>query len=321
MKSRSVSITGATGFVGWHVAESFLRDGWDVRAIVRRGNSKPVPQGASVVESDLSRESLTAAFSRSEVVVHSAALIRAGTQQAFDAVNVEGSRAAGAAAAAAGARLVLVSSQAAGGEGTPDAPRSESDAPSPVNAYGRSKLAAEEAVRAIDRLRWTILRPSAVYGPFDRGFLPLFKMASRGLFIVPSGQDTAFTLIHIADLTLAVRLAAESTSAEGETMFVGHRSPQTGSDVLRAIAVALARPFRPRHIPAALLAAAARVGDLSWKAGMKPLVDSGRLVELRARGFVCSVDRVRQVLRFEATRDFQEGIAETARWYRDRGWI
>jgi nucleoside-diphosphate-sugar epimerase len=321
MKNRSVSITGATGFVGWHVAESFLSDGWDVRAIVRRGNRRPVPPGATIIESDLSRESLTTAFSPSDVVVHSAALIRAGTQAAFDAVNVEGSRAAGAAAAAVGARLVLVSSQAAGGQGTPDAPRSESDPPSPVNAYGRSKLAAEEAVRAIDRLRWVILRPSAVYGPLDRGFLPLFRMASRGLFLVPSGQGASFTLIHIADLTRAVRLAAESPRAEGETMFVGHPNPQSGADVLRAIAAALARPFRPRHIPAVLMTAAAKAGDLSWKVGVKPLVDSGRLVELRARGFVCSVDRVRQVLGFEATRDLQEGIAETARWYRDRGWI
>ena len=147
-------------------------------------------------------------------------------------------------------------------------------------------------------------------------------MCGRPLSVYrPSGPDTAFTLIHIADLTRAVRLAAESTRAEGETMFVGHSSPQTGSDVLRAIAAALGRPFRPRHVPASLLAAAAKVGDLSWKIGVKPIVDSSRLVELRARGFVCSVDRVRQVLGFEATRDFQEGIAETARWYKDRGWI
>ena len=51
----------------------------------------------------------------------------------------------------------------------------------------------------------------------------------------------------------AVRLAAESPRAEGETMFVGHPSPQSGADVLRAIAAALARPFRPLHIPGALL--------------------------------------------------------------------
>ena len=321
MKNRSVSVTGATGFVGRHVAESFARDGWDVRAIVRRGNNRPVPPGTAVVESDLSRESLTRAVGDSEIVVHCAALIRAATQSAFEAVNVEGARAAGSAAASVGARLVLISSLAAGGEGTPDAPRLESDVPSPVNAYGRSKLAAEHAVSGIDRLRWTILRPSAVYGPFDRGFLPLFRMASRGLFLVPSGPDTSFTLVHIADLTRAVRLAAESDDAEGQTMFVGHPIPQTGVAVLRAIAAALARPFRPHQIPVALLAAAARVGDLSWRIGVSPLVDSGRLSELRARGFVCSVDHVRQVLGFAASTDFEEGIAGTARWYKESAWL
>jgi len=321
MKNRSVSVTGVTGFVGWHVAESFVRDGWDVRAVVRRGNRKPVPPGATPIESDLSRDSLTSAFGGSEVVVHCAALIRAATRSAFDEVNVEGARAAGAAAARTGARLVLVSSLAAGGEGTVDAPRAESDLPAPVNAYGWSKLAAEEAVKSIERLRWTILRPSAVYGPLDRGFLPLFRMASRGLLLVPSGPDTSFTLIHIADMTRAARLAAESARAEGETMFVGHGVPQTGTGVLRAIAAALGRPFRPRHIPVSLLAAAAAAGDVSWKIGVKPLVDSGRLAELRARGFVCSVDRARQVLGFEATMGFEEGIAETARWYRERGWL
>jgi dihydroflavonol-4-reductase len=321
MKNRSISVTGATGFVGWHVAESFARDGWDVRAIVRQGNTKPAPQGTSVIESDLSRDRLTRAFGESNVVVHCAALIRAATPSDFEAVNVAGSRAAGEAAASIGARLVLVSSLAAGGEGTPDAPRLESDVPAPVNAYGRSKLAAEQAVRSVERLRWTVLRPAAVYGPFDRGFLPLFRMASRGLFVVPSGPDTSFTLVHIADLTRTIRLAAVSDRAEGETMFVGHAIPQTGVDILRAIAAALSRPFRPRHLPVALLAAAAKAGDLSWKIGVKPLVDSGRLAELRARGFVCSVDRAREVLGFEASMDFEQGIAETARWYRDEGWI
>src|SRR4051794_23704870 len=87
MRSRSVSITGATGFVGWHVAEAFGRAGWDVRAVVRRGNRKPLPAGVHAIESDLSAESLRAACAGSEVLVHSAALIRAKDEAAFNAVN------------------------------------------------------------------------------------------------------------------------------------------------------------------------------------------------------------------------------------------
>jgi nucleoside-diphosphate-sugar epimerase len=321
MKKRSVSVTGATGFVGWHVAESLARSGWTVRAVVRRGNRKPVPRGVLAVESDLSAVSLTSAFADSDVVVHSAALIRARYEAAFNAVNVEGARAAAAAASAVGARLVLISSQAAGGQGTPDAPRRESDPPEPVNAYGRSKLAAEQVVREAPGLQWTILRPCAVYGPRDRGFLPLFRMGARGLFLVPSAADIAFTLIHITDLVHAIRLAVTSPAAAGETMFIGYPEPRTGEDVLQAIAASLHRPFRPRRIPAWLFTALALVGDLSWKAGVKPLVDSGRLAEFRARGFVCSADRAREVLGFSAEIPLERGIAQTARWYEEEGWI
>ncbi len=320
MKSRSVSVTGATGFVGWHVAEAFVREGWYVRAVVRRGNSKPVPPGVTVVESDLSTESLRSACAGSDVLVHSAALIRARDEAAFNAVNVKGARAAAAAALATGARLVLISSQAAGGQGTPAAPRRESDPPAPVNAYGRSKLASEAVARSTAGLAWTILRPCAVYGPRDHGFLPLYRLARRGVFFVPSGADTFFTLIFIADLVRGVMLAAEREAAVGETLFIGHPEPRTGGDVLRAIAAFEQRVFRPFSVPAPVFTLLAKVGDLSWKLGVKPLVDSGRLVELRADGFVCSVDRARDVLGFTAEMPLEAGVAMTAAWYRDHGW-
>ncbi|MEQ1728391.1 MAG: NAD(P)-dependent oxidoreductase [Vicinamibacterales bacterium] len=320
MKSRSVSITGATGFVGWHVAEAFTRAGWDVRGVVRRGNRKPVPQGMAVVESDLTADSLQAACAGADVLVHSAALIRARDEAAFNAVNVEGARAAAQAAAATGARLVLISSQAAGGQGTPTAPRRELDPPAPVNAYGRSKLASEAVVRDTPGLEWTILRPCAVYGPRDHGFLPLYRMARKGVFFVPSGGDTFFTLIFIADLVRAVILAAEHDAAAGETLFIGHPQPRTGGDVMRAIAAFEQRPFRPFPVPAPLFTLLAKVGDLSWKLGVKPLVDSGRLVELRAEGFVCSVDRARSVLGFTAETPLEAGVGATAAWYREHGW-
>jgi nucleoside-diphosphate-sugar epimerase len=190
-----------------------------------------------------------------------------------------------------------------------------------VNAYGRSKLASEDVVRTTADLRWVILRPCAVYGPRDHGFLPLFRMAERGLFLVPTDDRTSFTLVHVSDLVRAVRLAATAGSAVGETLFLGHAQPQTSLDVLRAIARATSRPFKPRHVPAPLFVALAKTGDLLWKLGVEPMVDSGRLAELRAKGFVCSVARARAVLGFEAATDLQDGMAETARWYRAQGWI
>lgn len=320
MRSRSVSITGATGFVGWHVAEAFVRDGWDVRAIVRHRNQRPVPAGARAVESSLSATALGDAFAGSDVVVHCAALIRARDEETFTRVNVNGTQAAVQAAARAGARFVLVSSQAAGGQGTPDAPRREDDPPAPVNAYGRSKLASELVVRA-SPVPWTILRPCAVYGPRDHGFLPLFRLVRRGLSVVPARPDASFTLIFIHDLVRAIRLAAEVDEALGETLFIGHPEPRTSADVVRTIAAGEGRRFVPVRVPWPVFGAAAALGDMLWKLGVKPMIDSGRLIELRSAGFVCAVDRAREVLGFSAETPLEDGIAETARWYREHGWL
>lgn len=320
MRSRSVSVTGATGFVGWHVADTFVRDGWHVRAIVRPGNVKPLPPGVESVEAELSAPSLTRACGGSDVVVHGAALIRARDARTMNAVNVEGTRAAAQAAARAHARFLLVSSQAAGGTGTPLAPRSETDTPAPVNVYGRSKLAAEEVVRTTSDLRWTIVRPSAVYGPRDRGFLPLFRLARRGLFVVPTGAHTAFTLIYISDLVRAIQLAVQTDAAVGETLFVGHSQASTGVELLAAVAAAEGRRFRPYLVPRPIVSALASAGDIAWKLGMKPLVDSSRYAELRAEGFVCAVDRARRVLGFTADTALEHGVGLTATWYRNEGW-
>jgi dihydroflavonol-4-reductase len=204
----SVAITGATGFLGWHLGEAFRDAGWRVRAVVRPGNAKPLPPGVESFEAHLDAEALARAFQGCPVVVHAAALTRARNDDVFNAVNVAGTEAVVSAANRTGARVILISSQAAAGIGTPQRPSREDDPPRPVNAYGRSKLAAEEVLRSRAEAPWTIVRPSAVYGPGDRGFLPLFRMASRGLFLLPADAALPFTIIYVEDVARAVVLAA-----------------------------------------------------------------------------------------------------------------
>ena len=318
-----VSLTGVTGFVGWRAAECARDAGWRVRAIVRPGNRKALPDGVEAVEAALDPadpSALIRAADGSDVLVHVAGLVRAARAVELDAVNVGGTRAVVAAANAVGAHLVLVSSLAAAGAGTVERPLREDDTPHPVNAYGRSKLGGEAAVAREAIGPWTIIRPPAVYGPRDRGFLPLFRLASRGRFLLVAPPTTAFTLVHIDDLARAILLAATIRPA-GECFFVGHPTPRTTEDILRGLAAAYARPYRAWRVPPPLVAAAARVGDVLWRVGVEPLVDSSRLAELTAPGFVCAVDRARDALGFRPEFDWPEGAEQTARWYRDRGWV
>lgn len=321
MKSRLVSLTGATGFLGSHLTEAYRRRGWRVRAIVRPGTVKPLTSGIERRESLLTADSLTEAAEGSDVIVHAAGLTRARHDEAFNLVNVLGTRAVVAAANACGARLVQLSSQAAIGPGTAARPARDTDPPRPVNAYGRSKLAGEIVIREHARVPWIILRLSAVYGPGDRAFLPLIRLAARGLFPVAGPRTTPFTFVHVDDVIRAVLLASEDEAGRGDAMFIGHDEPQTTEAFLRQIAVAVQRPYRPIPVPRVLVRALASLGDLTWMLGRQPLFDSARLVELSSVGFVCSVARAREALGFTATVTLPAGLAETVRWYRDRGWV
>ena len=227
MKSRSVSLTGATGFLGWHIATAFQRAGWTVRAIVRPGNTKPLPEGVESRESALHAAALAPAIAGTDVLVHAAALVRAGNEDVLRAVNVDGTRAVIDAANDTGSRLVFISSQAANGPGTPLVPSREDDTPHPLTPMAAASWRRKTHVRADARVPWTILRPSAIYGPRDRGFLQLFRLAARGRFLLVAPPDTAFTLIHADDAARAVVMAADDPRAIGETFFVGHPEPQS----------------------------------------------------------------------------------------------
>jgi dihydroflavonol-4-reductase len=319
----TVSVTGATGFIGGHLCEAFRNAGWRVRAIVRPGNVKPLPPDVDSRPAALAGATrrLADALAGSDVVVHAAGIVRARRDADFDDVNVAGTRAVVEAANTAGARVVLISSQAAVGTGTTARPSQEDDPPHPLTAYGRSKLAAEDVVRHGARHSWTIVRPPAVYGPRDVAFLPVFRMARRGLFLHITDRQFPFTLIHVHDLARAVVIVASHVASPVETFFIGHPDPVTADAMLRHLAHVFGRSYRPWRVPAPLLHAIASAGQLAWTVGMTPAIDRSRFIELGAEGFVCSVERARRMLGFRAAIPFDVGFAETARWYQANGWV
>src|SRR5919201_712507 len=270
-------------------------------------------------ESAFYRVELAAAFDGSELVVHCAALIRARNEQAFRSVNVEGTRAVVSAVNATGARLIHISSLAAIGPGTPERPAREDDRPRPLTAYGKSKLASEAVVRSDARVPWTIVRPAAIYGPRDRQFLPLVRLGARGIFPLLAPSSTAFTLVYVADVARAIAIAARDQRAFGEALFIGHPDPQTAYTILRHVAQAVGRPYRPRRLSRPTLHALALAGEAAWRLGRRPIFDLARYAEMRAEGFVCSVDRARALIGFTAATAFAEGLEKTIAWYRSSG--
>ncbi|MEZ5741563.1 MAG: NAD-dependent epimerase/dehydratase family protein [Burkholderiaceae bacterium] len=180
-------VTGATGFLGRPLCARLLADGWTVRAVVRRTGAVPAGNGIEpIVIDDLGRlgdarqrDLLARSLAGTQAVFHLAAVVhqagRENDDAHYQALNVEAvAGLAGAAAAAGVGRFVLLSSIKAVGERTEGAAFDPDSRPRPLDAYGRSKLAAEQRLRdalAGSDTGWTVVRPPLVYGPDARANL------------------------------------------------------------------------------------------------------------------------------------------------------
>jgi nucleoside-diphosphate-sugar epimerase len=255
------------------------------------------------------------------IVVHLAGVVSSVRDQTFHDVNVECTRAVAAATRLADAHLVNISSLAAAGPASASAPRTEDDPPAPITVYGRSKLDGERAVACVSGLRWTVLRPAIVYGPGDRAFLPLFEAAARGVMPLVGRLSATYSVIHVHDLVSAIT-AAVDRRPEGDTIFVAHSQPASTRQLSESVRDAVGRSTITIPVPMSLTRLAAWVGDAGGALTGRPqLINSRRYAEMSAEGFVCRVDRMRDRLQIVAQIGLKEGMAGTAAWYREIGWL
>jgi nucleoside-diphosphate-sugar epimerase len=304
-----VAITGANGFIGRHLVRRFGEAGWNVKPVVRR---------------DYESNRIEERFAGVDVVVHAAGATRAPSRARLRASNVGLTAATLAAAARADVRrFVFISSQAAAGPARAlGAPVAESDVATPVEAYGRSKLDAEELVRASE-LPWVVVRPAAVYGPHDRDFLAMHRFAARGIAIHPGNREQWISIIHVDDVAQGVLAAALDGCAVTETFFLANDAPVQWSTLFRTVADCAGRTLRvDAQLPSALVEIGARVGDVVAKVtGHASLLTADKAKLAKAPFWVCSNARATEMLGVSPSVELQRGLCDTYHWYRTQGWI
>jgi len=311
--SQIIAITGGTGFVGSHVIKALQAEGFAVRALVRDPRKAEDLDGVDVVAGSLEdTAALTDLCRGAGAIVHCAGIISARSRDQFDAVNVAGTaRLVDAALECAVARVVLVSSLAAR-EPT-------------LSPYGASKRAGERVLREQGAgLSWSILRPPAVYGPGDRGTLPLIRQLTRRLAIVPGSAESRFSLIFVEDLAQAVVAMLRPDAPAGQIYEVhdGTYDGYTWRDLARLASQASGREVRCLFLPrlvAGLVASGATA--VSRLVGNAPEITTGKVAELYHGDWVCKTNLVDGATDWCARSDFRSGFAVTVDWYRERGWL
>jgi nucleoside-diphosphate-sugar epimerase len=317
-----VLLTGATGFVGSHVARTFVEAGYTVRCGVRATSDTGALEGLPVelVSLDLAHPGgiPAAALGDAEIVVHAAGITRARRVEDYHALNAEATRRLAAAAAAAGVRrFVLISSLAARG---PDACLHDG-LEHPVSAYGRSKAAAERYLRRCgDRMEAVVLRPAGIYGPRDTDFLPLIKLARAGWIAIPN-DPLRLQPVYAEDVARAV-LAASHAPAGFGPFPVAERARYSWQEVAEGLRRALERPVRTVRVPGAIIVLAGRLAErMAVLGGGVPFFDERRARDLAVNAWTCDVSGTEEALGWRAEVPLFEGLRRTVRWYRGVGWL
>ena len=330
-------VTGASGFIGRHLVRRLIERGDRVLCLVRATSriDELRSAGAQLVTGDVTdwiSIGRALALSQARIVFHLAGLLKALRTDDFLRVNAGGVESVAAACADRTNKpvLVVVSSLAAAGPCAVGRPRVESDAPTPVSAYGCSKLAGEQATaKYAGVVPISIVRPPIVFGPGDRGMLEMFRPIARwGIHAVPGRGERHFSLIHVADLVEGLLLAAEKgerlhpNGLPGQGVyFMAADDYPTYAELGQAMAIALGKKRATVvHLSGPLVRLVGLCGDaMTWIRQRPAWVSSDKMTEALAGSWMCSSAKARTQLGWSPAAALVKRLYETAQWYRKAG--
>jgi uncharacterized protein YbjT (DUF2867 family) len=299
-----LAITGATGFVGGRLLELALARGNQVQALTRRPQDPRA--GVAWIEGALDRpDSLERLCEGADAVIHVAGVINARDAAGFEAGNVTGTAAMIAAAEKAGARrFVHVSSLAA------REPK--------LSIYGATK-AGSEALVAASPLSSAIVRPPAVYGPGDREMLELFRMAKQGFVLLP--PHGRLSVIHADDLGRLLLALADPDTPKGLLVEPddGRHRGWTHKEFGQALGKALGRRVVTISTPRPILTIGSQIDRLIRRGKAKLTAD--RVAYFCHPDWMVDPGRGAPEGLWKPEIETEDGLADTALWYRQQGWL
>ncbi len=298
-------------------------------ALVRDGSvSEDVKRDANeVVAGDLSD---LAAIDRlvdgAEAVVHIAAVYRtAGHPDSYYRdINYGGTVRLLEAAAKAGVRRFVHTSTVGVLGHVADPPGDESTPLAPSDVYQETKAEAEIYALKFGKDRQlpvAVVRPAAIYGPGETRLLKLFRAIARSRYAIVGSGEPSYHLVHIDDLVQGFLLALDHPKAPGEAFIIAGERALTQRELADAVARATGGSYWPFRIPALPIQLAGSACEAVLKPfGVDPPLHRRR-VDFWTKNREFSIAKARRVLGYEPSVGVEAGIAATAAWYREAGWL
>jgi nucleoside-diphosphate-sugar epimerase len=306
--SRTIVITGATGFIGNMVARRLASTDWQVRALVRPASIHKQPNeiASEWITGDLEdMKSLRRLVGGAKAVVHCAGAVRGTHQVDFERTNVDGVARLVQAATEQHPkpRFLLISSLAAR---EPD-----------LSYYAASKRKGEKALASKSSgMPWVIFRPPVVYGPGDREMLPLFQWMQRGITPIIGSGKSRISLLYVTDLAEAIVYWLHRGKRSGcvYELHDGHTGGYMWQDIIDAVSRLNGRLIYRAKIPVSFLKLLASLNLTAARVfGRAPMLTPGKVMELTHPNWICDNTALNSDTGWTPKVTLEEGLRRTLR--------
>jgi dihydroflavonol-4-reductase len=324
-----ILITGATGFIGSHIAEALHVKGYKIRVLVRKTSKlawlKDVP--VEYVYGDFfSDEGLRAAVDGVDYIVHSAGVTKATGKEGYYRGNHLATRNILGAALQYSPKIrqfIHISSQAAVGPSINGQPVNEQTPYHPLTTYGKSKMEAEKECQLfMPKLPVTIIRPPAVYGPRDKDVFEFFNSVKKGLQPMIGFSHKLVSLIHVKDLVSGIVSTIDKPVAIGQIYFISSERYYNWREVGEITARVMGKRVLRFSVPVPIVYGIGAVSELVALVTRKPvLLNWEKAKDIVQDAWTCDVSKARKELDFKEKFTLEKGIQNTVEWYRKERWL
>ncbi len=326
----NVFVTGATGFIGSHLVDELLKKNYKIICLVRKTSNLRWLEGKPVeyVYGGLfSNDVIADAVKNVDYVYHIAGVTFAKTKPEYFKGNSDATKNLLEVCYKTNPglkRFLFVSSQTVVGPSFgKDHPVDEETPYHPITTYGRSKMEAEKAVIGyFDKMKCTVVRAPAVYGPRDAAILEYFKAMSMGLQALIGFKEKLVSLINGIDLAEGIILAAEAEAAISQIYFITSEKFYSWKEVGELTARLVGKKnirIKIPHFAVYTIGAFAQFFSMFQK---KPAVlNIEKCKDLTRQYWTCSPEKAKRELGFKETLGLEKGFKQTIDWYRKEGWI
>jgi len=328
--SRKLLITGASGFLGYHLVEEAVKQGFDVTAAIRKNSPvdqlKKFPVQFTSLDYEDQRSLLkNLSDNNYDYIIHAAGATKANHAEDYDRVNAQYTQNLAQAAAAYGDNLkkfVFISSLAGVGPLSNSFDTiTEKTVSQPVTSYGKSKLLAEVNLASFHTLPLIVLRPTAIYGPMERDLFLLVKAINRGLELYIGRIDQMLSFVHVKDVACVSLRALTSPIQKGVyNLSDGQRYDRYAlTAILKNL---LNKKTIKIHLPIPVVTVLASVLEVIYSFNKKkPALNREKMAELTAQNWVCSIDALKKDIGYAPQYTLQNGMKETLEWYKTNNWL